>query len=191
MARTKDPATVSSDQDGPGDAVAVVEQPDVIGGEIVAAAERAAALVTERGYGPNTTRLIMYIAERSVDESDLNVVITEQLAERLLNAASPDDILMPFDPIKGQDRLGQPLIIEDVTFIESDFEGFPWYASMRCKDPGRGESYVLTVGGEKVVMQVAGAVFSGQLPLYCKISKSEKATKAGFFPLDLRPIINI
>lgn len=169
----------------------VIEATEELDPEVAAAVARTAAFVVERGFGPNTTRLIQYIAARSTDESDLNAVITEQLAERLLNAQSSDDILVPFDPEKGEAYFDRPIVVHSVTFIESDFEGFPWYASLTFSVAGQDKQSVLTIGGEKVIMQVAAAEANGLLPLYCKIHKATKATKAGYFPLDLRPIHDI
>lgn len=159
--------------------------------QIQAAVERAGRFVVERGYGPNTTRLIQYIAGRAVDEADLNAVITEQLTARLLAATSTDDILTPFDPEKGEAYFERPIVIHGMTFIESDYEGFPWYVSLEFSLPGQDTRSVLTVGGEKVIMQAAAAEANNLLPLYCVIHKSTKATKAGYYPLDLRPTTNI
>lgn len=191
MARKATPEPVSSEQETPGTDVSTVDEQDVVQAEIVLAAERAANFVATRGYGPASTALVMYIAEKAVDESDLNVVITEQLAERLLSAQSADDILLPFDPVQGKTKLGQPIYIEGCTIIESEYEGFPWYVSLRCKVPATGETYVLTTGGEKVVMQAAAADRAGQWPLYCKLVQTDKETKAGFRPLELRPVVNL
>jgi hypothetical protein len=191
MAKTQPTQDDSSDPTvEAGTELATFEDPE-LDETIRRAVERTAAFVTERGFGPNTTRLIQYVAGRSVDESDLNAVITEQLAERLLAAATPEDILTPFDPEKGAAYLDRPIVVHEVTFIESDYEGFPWYASLTFSMPGQDSRSVLTVGGEKVVMQVAAAEANGLLPLYCRLHKAEKATKAGYFPLDLRPIHNI
>ena len=191
MAKATPNQQSSTDPNGPGTDIDLPEAEDPIQGEIMAAAERAGTYVAQRGYGPNTVQLIMYIASRAVDEADLNVVIMEQLAARLLGAQSADDILQPFNPQQGKTYYGKPLMIESMSFIESDYEGFPWYVSLHCKVPATGESFVVTVGGEKVVMQAAAAEKAGALPMYAKIAEAEKATKAGFYPLELRPAHDI
>ena len=186
---SKTPAPEPSTEDSSTATLAVVDgQAEEVDPAIAAAVARTANFVAERGFGPNTTRLIQYIAARAVDEADLNAVITEQLAERLLAAESADDILVPFDPEKGEAYMDRPIMVHELTFIESDFEGFPWYVSMSFSLPGQDKRSVLTVGGEKVVMQIAAAEARGLLPLYCKLHRSEKQTKNGYYPLDLRPI---
>jgi len=179
----------SSDQAGPGTDVGLVEDGEVYEGEVALAAQRAADFIQRRGFGPATVALVMYIAETAVDTADLNVVIMEQLAVRLMNAQSIDDILQPFAPQSGKDHYGKPLYIEDAGFIESDHEGFPWYTSLQCKNPATGEQFNVTVGGEKVVMQAAAFHRAGLFPAYVRIVESEKPTKAGYYPLELVPAV--
>lgn len=152
-----------------------------------AAAIRASQFIGERGLGPNATELVAYIASRAVDTADLNVVILEQLADRLLNATTPEDILTPFDPNKGQDYIGETLIVTGATFLESEYsEGFPWFVSLQITLEGTGGQTVVTVGGEKLVMQVAAFDRLNAWPQRLRIHKATKATKAGFYPLELR-----
>lgn len=171
-------------------AVAVIDDGQPLD-EIEAAAQRAGNFIATRGFGPRTTQLIVYMAQQAVAEADLNVVITEQLAERLLNASSVDDILQPFDPEQGKAHYGKSLLIMGCSFIESDYEGFPWYVSLECKRPGSGEMFVVTVGGEKIVMQAAAAHMHNAFPMFAMIYQAEKATKAGFHPLELRPGVSV
>jgi hypothetical protein len=191
MAKNQTPPDDSTENAVDGQPVTDVAVPDEMDEEVRAAVQRAANFVVQRGYGPNTTRLIQYIAGRSVDEADLNAVITEQLTERLLNATTAEDILTPFDPEKGEAYFDRPIIVHGMTFIESDYEGFPWYVSLEFTLPGQDKKSVLTVGGEKVIMQAAAAEANGLLPLYCRIHKATKATKQGYYPLDLRPMTDV
>ena len=191
MAKPTKQQAVSSTEDQVVTAQPGTDLDVVIDGEIIAAAERASIFVSDRGYGPNTIELVMYIASRSVDEMDLNVVIMEQLSARLLAATSPEEILQPFEPQQGKMHYGKPLWVTGSTFIESDYEGFPWYVSLSATVPATKESFVVTVGGEKVVMQAAAFERSQQWPCYLRICESEKATKAGFHPLELRPAVDI
>lgn len=188
MAKDKQDPAVSSEMAIPEQVTAEVVDDQVEDAEISAAVERVANFVQKRGFGMNTTRLIGYIAEKSVDEADLNVVITEMLAERLLNATSPEDILTPFDPKGAKEFYGKPLYIMGCTFIESDYEGFPWYVSLQAQDPKTSETFALTVGGEKVVMQAAGFDRAKLWPAYITICEAEKETKGGFRPLEMRPV---
>lgn len=154
--------------------------------EIGAAVERVRNFVAERRFGPATTELITYIAGVCLDDADLNVVITEQLSQKLLGATTPDDILAPFEPDKGARFYGVPLVVTRVSFIESEYEGFPWYVVLDYMIPGRGESGSLTVGGERLVMQAAALDRIGAWPQPLMIHRSDKETRAGFRPLELR-----
>jgi hypothetical protein len=162
----------------------------VIHGNVVdESAERAAAFVTARGFGPNTINLIGYIAEVAVDTADLNAVIVEQMAARFATATSADDILDPFGTIKGEDLLDKPLYVTSCSFMESDIaEGFPWYVGLATVDQSTGRTTVVTVGGEKLVMQ-AGALDRAQAwPVMCRIHRADRPTKGGFYPLELLPV---
>ena len=155
-----------------------------------AAAGRAVEFVQRKGYGVHTTAIIAYIAERAVDTADLNVVILEQLSEKLLNAGSVDEILMPFEPSGSERYLNQPIQINGAGFLESDYtEGFPYYASLQITVVATGEDAVITIGGEKVMYQVAAFDMKEAWPIVCRISKRTKPTKSGFYPLELLPAV--
>lgn len=160
---------------------------DVADGVIVATARRAAELIEARGYGPATVKTIHYVAERALDTADLNRVIIEEMNRRFVDASTVDEILDPFGTIKGADYLGKPLEVLGVEFLESDIaEGFPYYVSMRVLDRQSGKTRVLTVGGEKLVMQAAALDAHNAWPQVLAIYEADRATKAGFFPLELR-----
>jgi hypothetical protein len=48
-----------------------------------------------------------------------------------------------------------------------------------------GERFPLTCGAKSVVLKLAKAHAEGWLPLWLKITKAEKATPGGFYPLDI------
>lgn len=155
-----------------------------------AAAERAVAYVNSRGVGRATQQLVAYIAGKAVDAADLNVVILEQLSERILNAESPDDILTPFDPQGMEDLLSTPIQIDGVGWLESDYsEGFPWYASLQVTRLDTGEESIRTVGGEQLMYQIAGFDMRDAWPQVVQVVKAAKPTKAGFYPYKLRATV--
>lgn len=134
---------------------------DVIEGVVTdltrAAAARAAEYVDRVKAGPNMTQVIMFIAAKAVDTSELNSVISEQLAARILTAETPDEILDPFSTVKGSDLFDRPITVTGVMYLESDKgEGFPWYVSLDVENEATGGTIPLIVGGEKLVPQVAG-----------------------------------
>lgn len=163
-----------------------VELPAEPDEQALAYGAKVAAFVLDRRYGPNTVALVQWIAEQSLDTRDLNVVIIEQMAARFAEAETADEILDPFGTVKGQDTLNRPLWVTACTFLDSDMaEGFPWYASLVVTDQASGRSRVVTVGGEKLVMTAAALSRAEMWPQMCMIKKSDKPTKAGFYPLDL------
>lgn len=187
--QAQQPPDDSSEQTGRTGVLTVVDLDGLPAVDPEAAAARVAAYLSQRDFGPNTQALVAYIAERAVDTADLNVVILEQLSERLLAATTPDEILMPLDPKGCEEYLGRPLQIEAASFLESDFsEGFPWYTSLTVTVLDTGESAVITIGGEKVMYQVAAFSYHDAWPVTCVIHRRTRATKAGFYPLELRPV---
>jgi hypothetical protein len=155
-------------------------------GEVISM-RAAAQYAAERSYGPKMVQIFEYIASHAVDTADLNVVILEQLAARILDAEDPDDILDPFGTVKGKDVLGKPLQITGVQFLQGEFEeSFPYYVSFQVYDAATQGVKPVTVGGEKVVLQAAGFDMHGAWPQVLAIHKAEKATRNGFYPLELR-----
>jgi hypothetical protein len=164
--------------------VAVPDDP-----ELTAAVERAGNFVLAKRYLPSTVDLVMWIAANAFDTADLNRIIIEQMTIRFANAESADEILDPFGTVKGQDILDRPLWITACTFLESDLaEGFPWYASLVHTYEDTGRSQVITVGGEKLVMQAAAMTRKDGWPQRLTIHKADRPTKAGYYPLELRPV---
>lgn len=171
---------------GPGTDVSEVDDEDAE--SAVVYGQKVAQFVIDRKYGPNTVELVQWIAGSSLDTRDLNVVIIEQMAARFAQAETADEILDPFGTVKGQDMLNRPLWVTGCTFLDSDMaEGFPWYASLVVTDQETGRSRVVTVGGEKLVMTAAALSRQEMWPQAVKIVRSDKPTKAGFYPLDLVP----
>lgn len=163
---------------------------DVIDGQVVdltrEAAARAADYVATRKLGPNMTQIIMYIAAKAVDTAELNSVISEQLAARILSAQSADDIFDPFGTTRDRDFVGKPLHCEGVMFLESDkAEGFPWYVALDVRDPKTGGLAPIIVGGEKLVPQVAGLDMHDAWPVVIQIESTK--TRNGFDVYGLVP----
>lgn len=143
-----------------------------------AAAKRAADWVSTKGYGPNMAKVIQFIAANAVDTSELNAVIMEQLAIRILNATSAEDVYDPFGTVAGKDIIGKAITVDSVTYLEGDKnEGFPWYVSLMVRNPQTGGHDPVIVGGEKLVPQVAGIDMHGGWPVVIQIGANK--TRAG------------
>jgi hypothetical protein len=163
---------------------------DVVQGEYVepdpavaAAAKAAAKYVQERRFGAAMTQMVMYIVEHVMDTQDMNSVIVEQMALKILAAESPSDVLDPFGTAKGHDFYNKPLWVTGAQFLDStvEGEGFPWYAMLNVQDPKSGEIVPTTVGGEKLVLKVAGLDMHGGWPcavmITYEVSKKDPTRK--------------
>lgn len=177
-----DVSTVDTDQGGAAE--------DVIAGVAVDLTREAAAKLAEyvqrKNVGPNMTQILMYIAAKAVDTAELNTVISEQLAARILNATNPDDIFDPFGTTRDRDFVNKPLNCEGVMYLDSDkSEGFPWYVALDIRDPQTGNLAPVIVGGEKLVPQVAGLDMHDAWP--CVIQIGTTTTRQGFTVYGLVP----
>lgn len=164
---------------------------EVVEGDLIEpdaeAMRRAADYALSRKFQAATTQLLLYIAAHAQDTADLNVVILEQMSQRLLTAESADDVLDPFGTVKGQQLLDKPLMVTGAQFLEGDFkDGFPWYVSLQVESQAQGGIIPVTVGGEKLVFQVASLDMHDAWPQLVEIHRADKPTKQGFYPLELR-----
>lgn len=112
------------------------------------------------------------------------------MAARLLLAESPEDLLTvneSGETTKAEDVLGKPFMLHGVKFnpstLEQGNEDFPLYAIMDVSFSG--EKDVMSCGGLNVCVAAFKLASSGWLPRMVKIVKREKATRAGFHPLNL------
>jgi hypothetical protein len=171
-----EPADVSDD---------TAQDPEYIEGKVLSM-RKAADWVQRRHFGERMRDIIAYIASKSVDTQELNAVILERLAARMLDGEGPDAILDPFGTLKGKELLNRPLMIVACDFLEGDYEeSFPWYVSLMVEDNATGGITPVTTGGEKVVIQAAVFDMKGLWPQLCQIKEAPKATRAGFRPLEL------
>jgi hypothetical protein len=151
------------------------------------AARRAAEWVKSKGYGDAMGSIIRYIAANAQDTAELNAVIMEQMALRIINATSPEEILDPFATVKGEDLVGVPLEIRGAMFLEGDKnEGFPWYVTLTVFDGRTQREFPVTIGGEKLVPQVAGFDMHDAWPQVVKIMTY--TTRAGFTGYELQRV---
>jgi hypothetical protein len=147
----------------------------------------AAEWVRMKRYGKAMTTIIQYIAANALDTSELNAVIMEQMATRILAASTMDDILDPFGTVKGKDLLDKPLYVAGCQFLISTVgQGFPWYVAFEVVDQQTDSRQVVIVGGEKLVPQAAGLHMHNVFPCYVRIHENEKETSAGYHVLELQ-----
>lgn len=112
------------------------------------------------------------------------------MAARLFLASSPEDLLNVNEEgevTHAEDVLGKPFMLEGVKFNPSSVEGgsedFPLYAILNVS--WNGEKDVMSCGGLNVCVAAFKLATEGWLPRMVKITQRQKATRAGFHPLNL------
>lgn len=150
------------------------------------AARRAAEYVQKKKYGPSMQQIILWIAEHAVDTQELNAVIMEIMAKRILNATSPDDIIDPLGTLKGADLVDKPMWVEKVMYLESDkVDGFPYFVTLDVRQNDTGELLPVTIGGEKLVPQIAGLHMHDAFPMVIRVQAV--STRSGNTTYELVP----
>jgi len=103
---------------------------------------------------------------------------------RILAGEDAASVLAESKPLAGKDFLDKPFLVHSFTLNPTDFtEGWPFYASMECSIPGRGEAFVLNCGGPKVIAALRRLDELGEYPYPVKVRGKE--TKAGRTVLQL------
>lgn len=119
------------------------------------------------------------------------LAIQRAIFARLAQATTVDDILDQGSGLESWGDLeGVPVEVHDVRFNVSTYEqGAPVYAVVdvtvlaKTKEFGQGERVTLSCGGVNVMGQLVGLMRIGALPLKVKLTRAEKATRAGYHPL--------
>jgi hypothetical protein len=113
--------------------------------------------------------------------------VAARITERHLAAGSVDELLGAQTSTAGKDYLNKPFAIVSVDWLASDHDeagSLPIYALMRVTNYD-GEMVVLNCGARNIVEKVAIMAERGWFGTWCKITKADRATEAGFYPLDL------
>ena len=112
--------------------------------------------------------------------------IAERINAEILGASSPAELFGDKEVLHGRDYLNNPFQLVDVEYrpSEIDGEGMPFYGVFHIVTTD-GEIKVLTTGARSVLLKAAKAQYEGWLPLWVKLTQSEKKTEAGYQPLDL------
>jgi hypothetical protein len=114
--------------------------------------------------------------------------IQQSMVERILNAATIDEVFAIQEARHARDLLGVALEVVDFKFNESDFEaGAKYYVVLDAFDVETGDKMAVTCGGATVVAQLYQLGHLGAFPVKVKFQQSKRPTKQGFFPLSLEP----
>jgi hypothetical protein len=110
--------------------------------------------------------------------------VQREIDGRIISATDADGIFGDEEVIKGSEYLGKPFTLESLELRPSEHEDPPFFAIFHIITTD-GERRILSTGGRTVMLKAAKAATLGILPKSVKIVRSEKATAAGYHPLDL------
>ena len=137
----------------------------------------------------HSTDVLRYVETDGAHELPVVKVDAESVAKRIdariMSATSAAEVLCTDAVLHGQDYLNVPFQLLNVEGRPSDQpQGLPFYAVLTITTAD-GEIVPMTTGARSVMLKAAKLHSLGALPLWVRIVKSDKATEAGNFPLDL------
>lgn len=125
---------------------------------------------------------VPYIASFKEDPE----VVAARINAQQMGAQSAEELFGPSDVLHGKEHTGKPFLFTEVHYQPSDIEGegLPIYGVYTVGTVD-GEVKTMTCGARSVVLKLAKADAEGWLPLWLKLTKAEKPTPAGYYPLDV------
>lgn len=140
-------------------------------------------VVNQEGTNPLTAR-IARLGLLDIGDAD---VIAFQIAQRIMDSDSPEAVLAEQTLPDAAEFLGQPLQVEEVGFLKSDFEGgLGLYAIIAGRAVGTDEPFRFSCGGTNVVAQLARLMELNALPAQVVLMEAPRPTAQGFKPLWLK-----
>lgn len=116
--------------------------------------------------------------------------IQQSIVERILGAATIDEVFAIQEARHARDLLGVPIEVTDFKFQESAFdEGAKYYVVLDAYDVDSGEKMAVTCGGATVVAQLYRLGQLGAFPVKVKFTQTKRPTKSGKFPMSLEPAV--
>lgn len=115
--------------------------------------------------------------------------VQERILRSLMTATTADDILRAGEAQPASTVYGVPLRIEQIRASESDFaDGADLYLHVDAKILSNGDAITFSCGARDVVMKLIRLDQKKMLPIDAVIDESKKQTKAGYYPVFLRPL---
>ena len=117
-------------------------------------------------------------------------VVARRIMQRTLDADTAEALFGETVVLHAKDVIGKPLQFRRVEWRASDFEdgeGLPFFAVCEVCDT-EGTIAPLTLGAKSIMLKLAKAASEGWLPLWLKITKAEKPTVGGYYPLDITSV---
>jgi hypothetical protein len=110
------------------------------------------------------------------------------MAEPILDAETFEDMFIGAGLEPSADLYDVGLHVEEISFNKSDFEqGIPFYATFRGKKLSDGSDFVTNCGAWQVVVVAYKCLKNDWLPRNLMFHRNEKATSAGFHPVNTYP----
>lgn len=111
------------------------------------------------------------------------------IVTRILGAQTADDVLKVAGTLSADDVLDQPMVVHDVRWMKSAFEeGAGAFGVVTITRGEDGQAETLTCGGRNVLAQLARLAELKALPVKCKLTRADKPTSAGYYPLWLTTV---
>jgi hypothetical protein len=129
--------------------------------------------------------LVTKAAESAGDESAAGM---EAIVRQVLMAENPQQVLRQSLPISASDLVDVPMLLNDFTIRESEFEGsksLPFYASLQVMMGDPAEPRVVNVGSIKVLAQLKRLEELGHWPQVVMLHEARAAKKGESAPLTL------
>jgi hypothetical protein len=126
---------------------------------------------------------IMELFAAVPDEADADEV---DMAARILQATSIEELQQGGSLPNAEDMEGRTLLVQRVTKRPSTVgNGLPWYLLVDSVNTETGEYVRWQTSATTVALTLCKLVALGGLPETIRISRSEKPTKRGFYPLNI------
>lgn len=111
----------------------------------------------------------------------------DRVYEAILDAETPESLNDAMAGGKSDDVLGKTITVHEIKQGESDYkDGLGFFLVVSYTLPGQGEIRTFSVGAPTVVLTLLKAHDKGWLPMDVEITRSERKTKAGFYPLNIK-----
>lgn len=106
----------------------------------------------------------------------------------ILQANRPEDLNVGGELPEAEDMIGQDLVVRSIERREStrDDNELGYYLVVRGTEGTHHKPFVFGTGSKGITAALVKLYAHGWLPALCKVEKSAKATKGGFYPLNLK-----
>lgn len=137
-------------------------------------------------WGPAANAIMRWCAESVSEDDGDRAAAMEAMMQRVIDGESTEDVLAESTTIDADQTLGRPVTIYGVRIAQTEYaEGFPFYALLDATIGGSDRRETISVGAFKVMAQLYRLSQLAEWPQTVMFKRSEKRTKAGFFPISM------